>query len=236
MARDRATFLYILDMPWPVAVLAALSACLFLALVGARIVYRPYHIPAGSMQPALEVGDYIFIDKFAYARGRPIARGDIVSFAPLTDEDAGQRYIKRVVGLPGDTVQVIDGVLHLNGNRVVRIALAPVEGDRHLAGGMRSGEPIPAVRETLPNGPSYTVLDRYDGPGDHTHRYDVPEGMLFMLGDDRDNSRDSRLEMGGFAFVPIDRVEGRLARKLARTSPLSMFLSFQSGYEPTESE
>lgn len=236
MAKDRANFLYILDMPWPIAVLAALSACVFLGGAGLRVVYRPYYVPAGSMQPAIGVGDYVFVDKFAYAQRRSVARGDIVSFRPLEEGGAGPQYIKRVVGLPGDRVQIVDGVLWLNGRAVASTPLPAIEGDLLSAAGMESNESLSATREVLPDGPSYTAIDRYDGPGDHTEIYDVPEGMLFLLGDDRDNSRDSRAEMGGFLFVPIDQVEGKVVRTLDRSTPLATFLAFQRGYDPTEGQ
>ena len=194
---------------------------LLLAMVIRFAIAQPFRIPSGSMQPTLRVGDYIVVTKWSYGYsrfslsplhfgppGRVFAhqphRGDIVVFRPGTVED--KDFVKRLIGLPGDKIQVVDSVLYINDKPVKRELL----GKRLFT--EQTGEQIEvnAYAETLPDGgPTYTTFDRYDGPGDHTAVYEVPEGHYLMLGDDRDNSSDSRYEMGGFGYVPFDHLVGK---------------------------
>ena len=194
---------------------------LLLAMVIRFAIAQPFRIPSGSMQPTLLVGDYIVVTKWSYGysrfslsplhfgpAGRVLAhrprRGDIVVFRPGTVED--KDFVKRLIGLPGDKIQVVDSVLTINDKPVKRELL----GKRLFT--EQTGEQIEvnAYAETLPDGgPTYTTFDRYDGPGDHTAVYEVPEGHYLMLGDDRDNSSDSRYEMGGFGYVPFDHLVGK---------------------------
>ena len=197
-----------------------IAYALLLAMVIRFAIAQPFRIPSGSMQPTLMVGDYIVVTKWSYGysrfslsplhfgpQGRILAhqpqRGDIVVFRPGTIED--KDFVKRLIGLPGDKIQVIDGVLNINDQPVNRERL----GKRLFT--EQTGEQIEveAYAETLPNGVSYTTFDRYDGQGDHTSVYEVPEGHYLMLGDDRDNSSDSRYEMGGFGYVPFDHLVGK---------------------------
>ena len=193
---------------------------LLLAMVIRVAIAQPFRIPSGSMQPTLLVGDYIVVTKWSYGYSRfsmsPLhfapggrifanqpARGDIVVFRPSSVPD--KDYVKRLIGLPGDKVQVIDSVLHINDEPVTRVAL----GKRLFTEQSGDQVELEAYAETLPNGVTYTTFDRQDGPGDHTQAYEVPEGHYLMLGDDRDNSADSRFEMGGFGTVPFDHLVGK---------------------------
>lgn len=202
MARDRSDFLYIMDMPWPAALMAALCACLFFGLIGARAVYKPYRIPSGSMQPTLRVGDYMIVDKLAFSGAGTPQRDDLVIYR---DPELRVDFVKRVVGVRGDRVQVIDGVLTLNGAPVTVRAI----GAMTL---VENGEPqeFDAFEEKIGAGAAHVVLDRYDSPGDDTGIYEIGSHQVFLLGDDRDNSRDSRFEVGGFGAVEEADLGGRV--------------------------
>ena len=195
------------------------------ALILAGIVrvffFQPFNIPSGSMKSTLLVGDYLFVSKLSYGysqysfpfglitfNGRVFAstpkRGDVAVFKLPANNSTD--YIKRVIGLPGDTVQMIDSVLYLNGKAVPRERVDDFIG-RDQAGSVRR---IKRYRETLPNGVSYLTLDMFDnGPGENTALFRVPEGSYFMMGDNRDNSTDSRIPGGGVGFVPFENFIGR---------------------------
>lgn len=181
---------------------------------------RPFRMPSGSMQPTLYVGDHFFVTKWSYGYGRysfapfpgPSSRifartprrGDLVVFRPAPEPD--RDFIKRVIGLPGDRVQMVGGVLHLNGAPVPREDLGEISfGDEY--GGVLRGQ---GFRETLPDGASYVVFDRGDTELDNTREFVVPEGFVFLLGDDRDNSADSRVQ-SVVGYVPMDNLVGRVA-------------------------
>ena len=191
----------------------------FFFLFMPTLLFQPFRIPSGSMEGTLEVGDYLFVSKFSYGysqysfpfftpvafAGRvmdsPAQRGDVVvfRFPPNPTED----YIKRVIGLPGDRVQVVHGVLHVNGEAVKlertddRIEVESDGFERH----------IPRYYETLPGGVRHIVLDsETDGQFDNTQEYVVPPGYYFMMGDNRDNSNDSR---GAVGFVPEQNLVGK---------------------------
>ncbi len=191
---------------------------LLLALVIRTFLFQPFSIPSGSMRPTLLEGDYLFVTKWSYGYSRyslPFSpnlfsgrifgsspeRGDVVvfKFPPNPSLD----YIKRVVGLPGDRIQVRGGQLFINGEGVPREKVGQItnpditEVDR----------PVDVYRETLPNGVSYDTLDLTpNGIGDETREYVVPPGHYFMMGDNRDNSTDSRFTVG---FVPEENLVGR---------------------------
>ena len=173
------------------------------------------------MMPTLQVGDYLFVSKFPYGYSRysfysliPISgrifpvepkRGDIVVFKLPRDNSTD--YIKRVIGLPGDEITVRGGVLFINGKEVPRRRIADFV-TREDGGPPR---PIPAYEETLPNGVKYTILQAgTNGPLGNVGRYKVPEGKYFMMGDDRDNSNDSRALLG-VGYVPFENLIGRAA-------------------------
>ncbi len=191
---------------------------LALAMAIRFTIAQPFRIPSGSMQPTLEVGDYIVVTKWSlgYGRysfaplegllphgrlfGRGPERGDVVVFRPASEPE--RDFIKRVIGLPGDRIQMVDGRLFLNGAAVEResLGLIDFEGEDGYV------DQIQAYRETLPNGASYTTFDRNPrGDLDQTRLYVVPEGHYFMMGDDRDNSDDSRRSVG---YVPYDNLVG----------------------------
>ena len=195
---------------------------LLIALVIRTFLFQPFYIPSGSMENTLLVGDYLFLEKFAYGYSRysfpfglpPFSgripaghpqRGDVVVFKMpnANSPDYMKDFIKRVMGLPGDRIQMINGQVWINGKPVPKVRAADyVEQDPY--GGVNR---VPRFRETVPGGKSYYVLDRIqDGPSDNTPVFVVPPGHYFMMGDNRDNSDDSRAEVG---FVPADNVEGR---------------------------
>ena len=211
---------------------------LLLAVLAFRVfVFSPFSIPTESMLPRLMTGDYLLAAKWPYGISRhslpfdlPLpdgrllpgtpARGDVVIFKHPVD---GTEYIKRVIGLPGDRVAVIGGQVVLNGVRVSRVALpdaeVPVSANTACASGDIAGRAdggqvcrYTAFRETLPGGKTYHVLDFGATLADSFAETTVPEGRLFVMGDNRDSSQDSRFEAAagfGVGMVPQDLLVGR---------------------------
>ena len=211
------------------------------ALMLRSFIVAPFSIPSGSMLPTMMIGDYLFVAKWPYGYSRfslPFGiggfdgrilgdtpeRGDIAVFRyPGGGDDD---YVKRVIGLPGDTVQMRGGALWLNGEEVPRVRVAdwlmPVTPNSPC----RTVDPAMArivtdehgsrfcafdrYRETLPNGRSHYILDQMDGVADETPVQVVPEGHYFMMGDNRDDSLDSRFSLAeeGVGFLPADYLIG----------------------------
>ncbi len=188
-----------------------------IAFVVRTFAYEPFNIPSGSMKPTLLVGDYLFVSKFSYGfthyslpfspklfEGRILfdepERGDVAVFKKPPEDETD--YIKRIVGLPGDTIQVIGGILHINGEAVTREKVADVP-DRNAL-----GMPDTAVEyiETLPNGRQHRIWEYGDNLRfDNTRAYKVPAGHYFGMGDNRDNSQDSR----AIGPIPAENLIGR---------------------------
>ena len=189
------------------------------ALLIRTVFFEPFNIPSGSMKPNLLVGDYLFVSKYSYGYSRysiPLGlplfegrvnahepqRGDVAVFKLPTDTSTD--YIKRVIGLPGDRVQVRHGRLYINGDLVPRDP-AGIEMDAGPDGGETR---MQMYRETLPGGVTHVIYEESDdGPLDNTAEYTVPKGHYFMMGDNRDNSQDSRV-MDHVGFVPLDNFVG----------------------------
>jgi signal peptidase I len=211
------------------------------ALILRTFVVTPFFIPSGSMLPRMLIGDYLFVAKWPYGfsrfsmpfgiggfegriLGKDPARGDVVVFrCPAAQEDC----VKRLIGLPGDTVQMKAGQLILNGKPVAKTRVAdflmpwspnsPCRYNPQEAALPRVSQNggtfcrYPRFRETLPGGRSYEVLDQGTGEGDDTAAFTVPQGHYFMMGDNRDDSADSRFgtDRDGVGLLPADHLVGR---------------------------
>ena len=202
-------------------VIKTIVYAMLIALSVRTIAYEPFNIPSGSMIPTLEIGDYLFVSKFSYGYSRhslPLSlglipgrilfsepeRGDVAVFKKPTDNKTD--YIKRLIGLPGDRIQMKAGILHINGEPVKREAV-PDYVHRYANGGSTR---VPQYLETLPNGRRHYILEerRDRGFKDNTDIYQVPEGHYFAMGDNRDNSQDSRF-LNDVGFVPRENLVGR---------------------------
>ena len=193
---------------------------LLIALAIRTLLFESFNIPSGSMKATLLIGDYLFVSKYSYGYSKyslPLSpplfagrlpsdwlpqRGDVVVFR--LPKDPSTDYIKRVIGLPGDKIQVIDGVVNINGVPLKRERASDFieteEGTKDA--------PVKRWKETLPNGVSYFALDLVDnGFADNTQVYTVPADHYFMMGDNRDNSTDSRFSQVG--MVPFENIVGK---------------------------
>jgi signal peptidase I len=209
---------------------------LILAILIRIFLFQPFNIPSGSMKATLLIGDYLFVSKYSYGYSRhslPFSpklfegriwktdpkRGDIAVFKnPFTGED----YIKRVIGLPGDKIQMINGILHINGAPIPKRRVKDFTG-RDRYGIVRA---IPRYEETLPNGVRYFVLDEMpNGQLDNTRIYKVSAGHYFMMGDNRDNSTDSRVTYA-VGQVPVENFVGRADRLFFSVDEEGSWLKF----------
>ena len=205
--------------------LPSIAIALGVVLAVRTVVAEPYHVPSSSMVPTLLVGDQLIASKFAYGWGKyssPIGllpdfsgrlfghapkRGDVVVFRLPRDPDT--TYVKRLIGLPGDRIQMREGRLYINDAMVARRAIGTFDGDRRYV-------------ETLPGGREHEIIEISD-----TDRYDdtpvfvVPARHYFMMGDNRDNSLDSRIAPaeGGVGFVPEENLVARADRLLFSHDP-----------------
>lgn len=189
----------------------------FMIAIAVRIIaFEPFNIPSGSMKPTLLVGDYLFVSKYTYGYSRysfpfgfplfsgriwesPVERGDVAVFRKPPENEID--YIKRIIGLPGDRIQMMDGILHINGDAVNRERIEDFIDDY--------GRKVFQYEETLPNGRKHLILEeeKDDGRLDNTRVFTVPEGHYFAMGDNRDNSQDSRTR--NVSFVPAENMVGR---------------------------
>lgn len=201
-------------------------AAAFLVVMAAKAALaEPFYVPSASMEPTLLIGDALLASKFPYGYGTASLpmnvsvstsgrvfgslpeRGDVVVFR--WPGDTSQAWVKRVIGLPGDRVQMRDGRLWLNDKPVAMAADGFGDAENE------DGGKLPAARytETLPGGRSHTIFKlRTHGALDNTDEITVPLGKLFVLGDNRDNSADSRVPVaaGGVGLVPVDNLVGRV--------------------------
>ena len=221
---------------------------LIIALVIRTFLFQPFNIPSGSMKETLLVGDYLFVSKYSYGYsyysfpfspplfsgrifGSEPDRGDIVVFRLPKDDSTD--YIKRVIGLPGDRIRMIGGLLHINGQPVKRERIEDYIETEETERATR----VKRWRETLPNGVSYTTLDLIDnGFYDNTQEYVVPAGHYFMMGDNRDNSTDSRV-LSQVGYVPFQNLVGRaqlifFSRRRRRARLAGLALAMDRPLEP----
>jgi signal peptidase I len=206
-----------------VEIVKTIVYALLIALFLRVLFFQPYTIPSASMEPNLYQGDYIIVSKYSYGYSRhsipfspPIFSGRIFAHAPQRGDivvfklprDGHTDYVKRVIGLPGDRIQMKQGLLYLNGRQVPRVFAGTSKEDS----GYGFVRDIARYRETLPGGKSFMTNDfGTDGELDNTDAYVVPEGDYFMMGDNRDNSSDSRVppEAGGVGYVPAENLVGK---------------------------
>ncbi len=195
---------------------------LLIALVIRTFIVEPFNIPSGSMLPTLQIGDYLFVSKFSYGysyaslpfsphlfSGRiPLimpARGDVAVFKWPGDDSTD--YIKRVIGLPGDHIQVRHGQLYINGTAV------PEKPEGNYGAEDRGQVTLTRrIEEDLPGGVHHSILKMSDeGQVNNTPDVAVPAGFLFVMGDNRDNSADSRVPRseGGVELLPIENLVGK---------------------------
>jgi signal peptidase I len=194
---------------------------LLIALVVRTVLFQPFNIPSGSLIPTLLIGDYLFVSKYSYGYSRhsipfspPIFSGRIFASEPKRGDiavfklpkDGSTDYIKRVIGLPGDKIRVVSGILHINGQPVKRERI----DDYRTYDSWKREVSVPQYLETLPNGVTHRIIEINGDTSywDNTFEYLVPPGFFFMMGDNRDNSTDSRDE-AQVGMVSFENFVGR---------------------------
>ncbi len=226
MAANTETQITAADDFWEI--LKVVLQALAIAFVVRIFLFQPFTIPSSSMEGTLLVGDYVFVSKYSYGYskysfalptliaseivpfsfsgriwpGQPHA-GDVIVFRKPAEPSID--YIKRLIGMPGDEIQVQDSILYINGKAVPRTRI----GDHvETKGGVEVH--VAQFEETLPSGVKYHVLDRYpDRNLENTGKFKVPADNYFMMGDNRDNSSDSRDPNGGVGYVPFENLVGK---------------------------
>jgi signal peptidase I len=205
--------------------LAEPAAILVVMFVSTTAIAQPFYVPSGSMEPTLQIGDALLGSKFPYGYSRysmPFGmgpqsdqrslgqlprQGDVVVFR--LPRDPSITYVKRVIGLPGDRIQMVHGSLLINGKAVPEAPAGTGMEENSVDGGT---ERVARYTETLPNGVKHLIFKwTVDGPLDNTPVFTVPAGHLFMMGDNRDDSLDSRVAAaeGGVGFVPLENLVAR---------------------------
>ena len=198
--------------------LKTILLAVFIALLIRTFIAEPFNIPSGSMKPTLLIGDYLFVKKWSYGYSKhslpfslplikerifyniPI-RGDVVVFK--TPEDNKTDYIKRIIGLPGDKIRIIEGVVFINENVITKIQVEDFIEKNEIGEKTK----IPQFEEYLFNKKHYTLDLINNSIADNTNFYIVPKNHFFVMGDNRDNSQDSRFRNVG--FVPADNLVGK---------------------------
>lgn len=214
--------------------LKSISFAIFIALIIRSFIAEPFNIPSGSMKPNLLVGDFIFVSKWSYGYSKhslpfslPLIpnkilskipdRGDVVVFK--TPEDNRTDYIKRVIGLPGDKIKIINGNINLNGKNIARKKMKDFfDNDKNAS--LKRIRKYKEFHDSI----SFDIIDIMDnGIADNTQLFEVPDGYFFVMGDNRDNSQDSRFKTVG--FIPFDNLVGK-ARFIFFSLENSRFLEF----------
>ena len=212
----------------------SISFAIFIALIIRSFIAEPFNIPSGSMKPNLLVGDFIFVSKWSYGYSKhslpfslPLIpnkilskipdRGDVVVFK--TPENNRTDYIKRVIGLPGDKIKIINGNINLNGKNIARKKMKDFfDNDKNAS--LKRIRKYKEFHDSI----SFDIIDIMDnGIADNTQLFEVPDGYFFVMGDNRDNSQDSRFKTVG--FIPFDNLVGK-ARFIFFSLENSRFLEF----------
>jgi signal peptidase I len=213
------------------------ALAVLLALLIRTFLFEPFNIPSGSMIPSLLVGDYLFVSKSSYGYSRysfplglggfegrilsdPPKRGDVVVFKLPTDTSID--YIKRIVALPGETVQMKNGRLYINDKRIERVS----KGLAKFDAGDGTETDVTIYQEILPDNIAHVIYEISDDEMlDNTDKFTVPDGHYFMMGDNRDNSQDSRVQ-DLVGFVPFENFVGRADRLFFSTNGSAYFYEF----------
>ena len=199
--------------------LKSIFIAIFIALLIRSFIFEPFNIPSGSMKPNLLVGDFIFVSKYSYGFSKhslpfsiPIIPGKIFSNTPergdvvvfKTPENNRTDYIKRVIGLPGDKIEIKNGIIFINGSEILRKKLNDfIDTDNNT-----SNKRVRMYNEYFFN-KEINILDITDnGIADNTQLFNVPENHFFVMGDNRDNSQDSRF-ISTVGFIPYENLVGK---------------------------